>query len=132
MGNKRLIILFLFFSYSCIAQQNDIIDGQRVLSFLQVMPKFKGDLMKYVADSLQFIAINDEQVQSHVYVSFIIDTTGNVCRPIISQPAIKGKISRVEEAVLKTVRNMPKWTPGYQNGKAVPVRYEIPVTVDFK
>ena len=115
-----------------MAQQNDTIDGQRVLSFSQEMPKFKGDVMKYMMDSMQVLAINDEQVQSHVYVSFIIDTAGNVCRPIISQPAVKGKISKVEEQALNAVKHMPKWTPGYQNGKVVPVRYEIPITIDFR
>jgi len=96
------------------------------------MPKFQKDVMKYMVDSLQFIAINDEQVQSHVYASFIIDTAGNVCRPIISHPAIAGKISRVEEAVLDVIRKMPKWTPSYQDGKVVPVRYDIPVIIDFR
>jgi protein TonB len=131
MANKFFIVLLLLFSTTCFAQQNDTIDGQRVLPFSQVMPKFKGDIVKYVADSLQFIAINNEQVQGHVYVSFIIDTAGNICRPIISQPYEKGKITRVEQEVLKVVSHMPKWIPGYQNGKAVPVRYEIPVTVSF-
>jgi protein TonB len=129
MKGKWFAILFLCFSTWCMAQQPDTIDGQKVLSFSQEMPKFNGDLVTYMGDSIQFLAINEEQVQSRVYASFIIDTAGNVCRPIISQPAVKGTTTKIEKEVLRVISHMPKWIPGRQNGKAVPVRYDIPVTV---
>lgn len=33
----------------------------------------------------------------------------------------------MEEAALKVVRDMPKWEPGTQNGKAISVKYMLPV-----
>jgi protein TonB len=127
---RFVFIIMALCSITCVAQQ-DTIDGQQVRKMAMIMPKFKTDIVKYMADSVQYIAINDEKVQSHVYVSFIIDTAGNVCRPVISQPVEPGKITPIEKEVLQVVSHMPKWIPGYQNGKAVPVRYELPVNCNF-
>lgn len=58
-----------------------------------------------------------------VFVSFMVTETGEVRDALI----VKGLSSPYDNAVLDAVRNMPRFVPGKQDGKTVPVRFTVPV-----
>ena len=58
-----------------------------------------------------------------VFVSFMVTETGEERDALI----VKGLSAPYDNAVLDAVRNIPRFVPGRQDGKAVPVRFTVPV-----
>lgn len=112
----------------------DATDGVYVVA--EVMPKYAGCATDTVADCtfrklLEHIRGNlkypeealKNQVQGPVVAEFVVGADGS-----IRDVKIKNGIgSGCDEEALRVIRSMPAWTPGYQDGKAVPVRMTLPV-----
>lgn len=64
------------------------------------------------------------QVDGLVFAKFTVDADGSVQEPII----IKGLSTPYDEAVLASVRQLPRFIPGRQNGQAVAVSLTVPVS----
>ena len=58
-------------------------------------------------------------------VGFIVEPNGGVSGVGILRSA--GDPSLDQEAV-RVVQSMPRWNPGKQNGQAVRVKYQVPIT----
>jgi TonB family protein len=58
-----------------------------------------------------------------VSVAFTIDVDGS----IVNVKVIDGEDELLDEKAKQIVENMPKWDPGYRNGRPVKVQYAIPV-----
>jgi protein TonB len=58
-----------------------------------------------------------------VYVSFVVDSKGNVTDVKI----LRGIGGGCDEEALRVVKMMPKWHPGKQNGKNVRVLFNMPI-----
>lgn len=63
------------------------------------------------------------QVEGTGVVSFVIDETGDVGPPKV----LKGVCVLCDEQMLSIVRQMPRWIPGKQRGRKVPVKFNLPV-----
>ncbi|GAB3896944.1 M56 family metallopeptidase [Spirosoma agri] len=92
-----------------------------------VFPTGVPGLMQYVAHSLRYPAkAKAAGIEGDVYVLFTILPTGAV-----SEASVNKNTERVgggcEEEAIRVVSHMPKWIPAKQNGKAVAVRYQIPI-----
>ena len=90
------------------------------------MPSFPGGveaLMQYISENLRY-PNTEEDVTGRVVISLIVEKDGS-----LSDFKVVRSLDPVfDEEALRVVRSMPRWTPGTQNGKAVQVRYNIPVT----
>lgn len=100
---------------------------QPVLSNAEVMPEYKGGneaLFAYLGEKIQYPkeALADS-LEGIVYVSFIIDKTGEVTEAKV----LKGVDERLDAVALEVVSSMPQWTPGKDKGKPVAVQYNIPI-----
>lgn len=63
-----------------------------------------------------------------VYVQFVVDVDGNVI-----DPEIKRGVSRnIDAEALRVVKKMPKWSPGKQGIRNVPVFYVLPINFSIK
>lgn len=104
------------------------VDGQIVYDVVEQMPSFPGGiaaLMKFITDNIRYPAnAVDDKVQGRVVVGFIVRADGKVCNPYVERPVE----SRLDKEALRLVKSMPRWTPGRQDGKAVNVRYLVPVS----
>jgi len=80
--------------------------------------KWLGKNMKY-PDSAR-----DNGVSGKVVVRFTVSSTGAVTDVSIA----RGIDAALDKEAMRLVSMSPKWTPGKQRGKPVPVRYEFPVT----
>jgi TonB family protein len=64
-----------------------------------------------------------DKIGGKIVVSFEVDETGKV----IDVQVDEGIRWDMDQELLRVISTMPEWVPGYQNGKAVPVLYKLPV-----
>ena len=92
------------------------------------MPQFPGGmagLMQYPSTNVRYPEDAKESgAQGRVIVSFIVEKDGSISYARVTKPTY----SSLDDEALRVVSNMPKWTPGKQNGEAVRVKYSIPVS----
>ena len=92
------------------------------------IPQFPGGMagmMQYLSSNIRYPKDAKESgAQGRVIVSFIIEKDGSISNAKVAKPTY----SSLDEEALRVVSNMPKWTPGKQNGEAVRVKYSIPVS----
>jgi len=98
-----------------------------VFNVVEKMPLFNGGnegLYSYLGKNIKY---PDEAkikgVQGTVYVTFIIEKDGSVSHVKI----LRGIGSGCDEEAFRVVESMPKWTPGYSEGKAVRVSFNLPI-----
>lgn len=102
-----------------------------VKTFLSVeeMPFFVGGdeaLFKYLEKNTNYPEISKNlKIMGKVYVQFVIGPDGTVQKAVIARGVRGGK--ELELEALRVVKNMPKWTPGKQNGVPVFVQFTLPV-----
>ena len=100
---------------------------QEIFKIVEEMPAFPGGeakLMEYVAKNVKYPQIARETgVQGRVYVNFVVEPDGSVSNVSV----LRGIGGGCDEEAVRVVKNMPKWKPGKQRGKAVRVSYMLPV-----
>ncbi len=99
-----------------------------VYMVVEQMPEYPGgmsELMKYIARNIKYPAdAVREKKQGRVIVQFTVGTDGYT-----SDFKVMHSVSpSLDAEAIRVLANMPKWTPGMQRGKAVPVKYTVPVT----
>jgi protein TonB len=117
----------------------EVVVEQEIFTIVEDMPKFKGceslkgndatsctnqEIQKFIAKNIVYppMALEND-IEGKVFIRFVVDAKGDV----IDVSIAKGADSMLDNAALKLVKTMPKFTPGKQRGKAVPVQYIIPI-----
>ncbi|MBQ6770271.1 MAG: energy transducer TonB [Bacteroidales bacterium] len=133
---KKLILGFILFSLTqgTMAQTTDTIDcdfwwpeGEEVLwGVPEQMPNFPGGetaLMKYISEHLVYPQeAKDAGVVGRVYIGVVVMEDGSLaCTKVL-----KGLGHGCDEAALEVFKDMPKWMPAMQRGKAICYPYEVP------
>ena len=120
--NRKFVLLVLFIIFSCgvFAQQKD---DQGIYLSAEKMPAIKGG-MAAIGKKVKYPRIAREMgIQGVVYVGFIVDPEGKVIEPKI----LKSLAKPLDEEALRVITKEVKFTPGYYQGKAVPVRMVLPI-----
>ena len=119
-------------------------DGEELFIIVEDLPKYPGgiyELSKYVAEMQEKLA-KGKNWKGMVKVGFTVDETGKVTNiKVINKgheytaddkkyTEVLLKDPEAEKAAVAIVAGMKDWTPGKQRGKAVPVKYLMPV--EFK
>ncbi|MBV5312847.1 MAG: TonB family protein [Prolixibacteraceae bacterium] len=102
--------------------------SKKIFTIVEEMPEFPGGslaLRKYIAQQIKYPTIAQENgIQGDVYVSFVINSYG-----VVSDAKIARSVDvALDNEALRVIYNMPKWKPGFQQGKAVDVAYTVPIT----
>lgn len=104
-------------------------EGISLMGLAPVMPEFEGGydgLMAFMKIHLQYPEWEKQnRVEGVAVVAFIIDAEGNVAQPKIVKSIPNAK--NIDQEILRVVNLMPKWTPGSDMGKNVPVEFTLPV-----
>lgn len=114
---------------NCGIQSDDdnIILEQEVLEVCEIMPEFPGGwaaLLEYLQENLVYPEEAAEgNVQGKVIVQFIVDSIGNIGNVKVVRPVN----DLLDAEAMRVVKTFPRFTPGRQDGKAVNVRYTLPV-----
>jgi TonB family protein len=88
------------------------------------MPQFNGSIADFMAQHIKYPKDAKEKgIEGKVMVKFVVDQNGNVVQPEI----MRSPDDRLSAAALSVINQMPKWTPGEQDGKPVAVYYYIPI-----
>ncbi len=95
---------------------------------VEQMPQFPsgpGALMEYLSKNIRYPEeAYKKNIQGRVIVTFVVEKDGS-----ISDARVFRSIDPLLDAeALRVVNTMPNWTPGIQRGKAVRVKYTIPIT----
>lgn len=113
-------------------KENDADKTDEIFIAVEIMPEFPGGkqaLISYLANNVKYPLIAQENgIKGKVYVSFVIDELGN----INDVDLLRGVDSALDKEALRVVRGMPKWKPGKQAGKAVKVRYTVPIYFELR
>ena len=98
----------------------------KVYDMVEKMPSFPGGseaLKEYLKKNTRY-PNPDACIQGRVVVVFVVDEKGNLSDVKVArsvEPSLDAEAVRV-------VKSMPRWSPGIEKGKAVKVRYTLPVT----
>lgn len=101
---------------------------EEIFDVVEEQPEFPGGnqgLMRYLANNLKYPRISrDNNSQGRVFVRFVINIDGSIQDVEILKSS--GDMYLDKEAV-RLVTSMPRWTPGREKGKAVRVKFVLPV-----
>ena len=116
-----------------IAVKDTLTPDESVFEVVEQMPEFPDGgmtgLMKYFKKNMRYPEeAKKAGTQGRVVVQFLINKNG-----AISDVSVLRSVDRLLDAeAVRLVRSMPKWKPGMQKGKAVTVKYTLPVPFRLK
>ena len=104
-----------------------VIVAEPILVGVEQEPQFPGgldELMRFIKRNLVYPQqATDMGIEGRVVLRFVVNKNGEV-----SDIELLRKLDPVcDKEALRVVKMMPKWIPGRQNGRAVPVYYTLPI-----
>lgn len=103
-------------------------EEQQIFQVVEEMPEFPGGMaecLKFLAKNIKYPTIAQENgVQGRVIVQFVVNRDGSIVDPVV----MRSVDPYLDKEALRVIQMMPKWKPGKQRGKAVRVKYTVPVT----
>lgn len=102
-------------------------EENKIFTVVEQMPMYPGGdaaLMQYLSSNIHYPAVAAENgVQGRVVVGFVVERDGS----ITDVNVMRSVDPSLDREAVRVVKNMPRWTPGKQNGSAVRVKYQVPV-----
>ena len=102
-------------------------EPEKVFDMVEQMPQFPGgqaEMMQFISKNMKYPTIAQENgTQGRVTCQFVVGADGRV-RDV---NVLRGVDPYLDKEAVRVIMSMPKWIPGKQNGKAVSVKYTIPV-----
>ena len=94
----------------------------------ETFPEFPGGqaaLFEYLAKNIKFPESEENKdIRVRVVTTFTIAKDGSITDVKIA----KSQGEAFDKEALRVINGMPKWVPGTKNGKAVDVKYTLPIT----
>ena len=114
--------------YTPVEVEEEDVEEQQIFQVVEEMPEFPGGMgecMKFLSKNIKYPTISQENgVQGRVIVQFVVNRDGSIVDPVV----VRGVDPYLDKEALRVIASMPKWKPGKQRGKAVRVKYTVPVT----
>ena len=105
----------------------EVVDENVEFVVVEEMPVFRNgnaDLMRYLSENIKYPTVSAEQgVQGRVVVQFVVGVHGEILNPVV----VKSVDPYLDKEAIRVISSMPKWKLGKQRGKAVRVKYTVPV-----
>lgn len=107
--------------------------GEKPYTYVEQMPEFKGgegEMMKFMGRNIRYSKDAQEAgTEGLVVLTFVVDKEGGLQDIAI----VKSLHESLDKEAIRVVEKMQgQWSPGRQNGVAVPVRYTLPVRFAIK
>jgi len=132
-------------NHDTVKVSEDIIgtNHDSIFSVVDNPPKYPGGidgLINYLKENLKYPQIAVEnKVSGKVLVGFVVDKQGNITKTEIlnnigskcDSKKCRKACKELEKEALRVVKGMPKWTPGFKDGKPVNVQYTLPVSFRY-
>ncbi|QJD80246.1 energy transducer TonB [Spirosoma rhododendri] len=98
-----------------------------IYTVVEKQPTFSGGqnaLQQYLRQHRRYPeAARKAGISGRVFVAFVVNTDGS----IQDVELLKGIGLGCDEEAIRLVKGMPKWIPGSQSGKAIRVKYNLPI-----
>lgn len=95
---------------------------------VEKMPEYPGGIeafMKFLSENVRYPeAASKAGIQGRVLVEFIVEKDGSISNTHV----IQNVNEYLDAEAVRVVGAMPKWTPGMHEGKAVRVKYAVPIS----
>ena len=115
-----VLIVFTAFLSGLSAQQKD---DKGIYLTAEKMPAIKGG-MSTIGKKIRYPKIAREMgIQGVVYVGFVVTSEGKISEPKVLRSLAKP----LDQEALRLITEDVKFTPGYHQGNAVPVRMVLPI-----
>ena len=114
VGKDKGIVPEVSTPYKFVEQMPELPSGGGQLAIVLAIQR----AVRYPAIALR------NQVEGRVYVSFTVDSKGEVTDVKI----VKGLGSGIDEETIRAIKTLPRFIPGKQNGREVSVSFTVPVT----
>ena len=102
-------------------------EENRIHVVVERMPEFPGGeaaMNQFINRTIRYPVIAQENgIQGRVVVQFVVNTDGK----IVDVEVVRGVEESLDREAIRVVKTMPPWTPGRQGGKAVRVKYTLPI-----
>ena len=99
-----------------------------VFVVVESMPECPGGqqaLFKYLSENVKYPVIAQENgIQGRVICQFVVNKDGSI---VDVEVVRSGGDPSLDKEAVRVIKSMPKWKPGKQRGKAVRVKYTVPV-----
>ena len=106
--------------------------GEDVYVIVEKMPQYPGGgeaLQKHIAASVKYPQDAQQKgISGRVFVTFIVSKEGDV----VQARVVRGVDPSLDAEALRVMNSIPKWTPGYEKGKAVHVSYTVPINFSLE
>ena len=113
--------------YTAVEVEEEEVEEQQIFQVVEEMPEFPGGMgecMKFLGKNIKYPQISQENgVQGRVIVQFVVNQDGSIVDPVV----VRGVDPYLDKEALRVISMMPKWKPGKQRGKAVRVKFTVPV-----
>ena len=114
--------------YVPVAVEEEEPEEQTIFEVVEQMPEFPNGgmagLMQYLSKNIKYPTIAQENgTQGRVTVQFVVNRDGS----IVDAKVLRGVDPYLDKEAIRVISSMPKWKPGMQRGKAVRVKYTVPV-----
>tara|TARA_B100001013_G_scaffold300430_1_gene201743 strand:+ start:462 stop:839 length:378 start_codon:yes stop_codon:yes gene_type:complete len=115
-----VLIVFTALLSGLSAQQKD---DKGIYLTAEKMPAIKGG-MSTIGKKIRYPKIAREMgIQGVVYVGFVVTSEGKISEPKVLRSLAKP----LDQEALRLITEDVKFTPGYHQGNAVPVRMVLPI-----
>ena len=135
---KRLIMMSLMaicclttvLAQKTVVSQKD--QKEDPFNVVEDMPAFPGGMeamIQFISSNIKYPAdVKKQKVDGRVLVNFVVEKDGSITEVKVIKPAFPS----LDAEAVRVVKAMPKWKPGYQNGKAVRVQFTMPINFSLK
>ena len=110
------------------SKTNVPVNTEMVYSFVETQPQFPGGdfmLNDFISHNVRYPEVDMKKgVQGRVIIQFIVDKSGKVRDPKI----LRSVSPTIDAEAIRVVNLLPDFVPGRQNGEAVSVKYNLPIS----
>ena len=110
-----------------VPNDKPVIQEGEVFTVVEEMPQFPGGMgeaMRFLAKNIRYPAeAQKAKIEGRVIVRFVVNRDGKVS----DAEVVRGVSPDLDAEALRVVSMMPEWIPGKQRGKAVDVKFTMPI-----
>ena len=103
-------------------------NSEKIFDVVEQMPEFSNGqaaLFEYLSKSIRYPEeARKNNIRGRVIATFVVEKDGSISNARV----VKSVNPDLDAEALRVINSMPNWNPGKQNGKAVRVKYTVPVT----
>tara|TARA_R110001583_G_scaffold74156_4_gene205574 strand:- start:1263 stop:1946 length:684 start_codon:yes stop_codon:yes gene_type:complete len=117
---------------SVVNDEESDTDEEHIFVIVEDMPEFPGGelaLLNWIAKSVKYPTLAQENgIAGRVHLNFVINETGGIDNIVVT----RGVDPSLDREAVRVIKQMPKWKPGKQRGKAVKVSFSLPINFQLQ